>query len=62
MRAVARVRALRWRGAPAAAQVAGFAAFEFGLWQIWEPLPWLIGGPVVMLAAFGASGRAGGAG
>jgi hypothetical protein len=43
-------------------QVVGFAAFEFGLWQIWEPLPWLIGGPVVMLAAFGASGRAGGAG
>lgn len=41
-------------------QLGGFVAFEYGLWQVWEPLAWLVGGPVVMLAAYGLARPAGG--
>lgn len=31
--------------------IAGFAALCWGLWQVWPPLAWIIGGAIVMYFA-----------
>lgn len=32
--------------------VAGFGSVVFGVWSIWHPLGWIVGGGALMAAAF----------
>lgn len=36
-----------------AGQLAGAALVCFGLWQVWEPLTYLVGGGALMVVSFG---------
>ena len=38
-------------------QLAGAAGFEYGLWQVWEPLAWLVGGAALVVVSFGLGGE-----
>jgi hypothetical protein len=41
----------------AAGQLAGAASVAYGLWQVWEPLTFIVAGAGLMLVSFGFGDR-----
>lgn len=52
-----RVRAKRRLIANGAGQVAGAAGLVYGLWQVYEPLAWMVGGAALLLVSFASFGE-----